>query len=127
MSAEQLPLFPEEGTTMPHDEPPVTIAWVTDADGHVSCRLTADCGCEGEVVQTAKRFTTHDEWKDAIDDAVMCTARGILALMSDHDDGEATVNNILRGVVWLVTNHPLLRTGWETALPFTTTPTSHGA
>lgn len=131
MSAEQLPLFPEEGTTMPHDEPPVTVAWVTDATGHVSCRITADCGCEGEVVQTGKIFTSRDEWIDAIDEAVMLTARGILAVMCDHEDDAEDVSGILRGVMWTITNHALLRTGWETAMPFLIRPNplnpDHGA
>lgn len=104
---------------MPHEEPPVTVEWVTDAEGRVSCQLVADCGCEGSVVQTGKIFTSRDEWIEAIDEAVITTARGILELLSDHEDDE--VVGVLRGMGWVVANHTLLRTGWETAMPFTTT------
>ena len=123
-TSEQLPLFPEEETTMPHEEPPVTVEWVTDAEGRVSCHLVADCGCEGDIVQTGKIFTSRDEWIEAIDEAVVTTARGILELLSDHEDDE--VVGVLRGLDWVGANHKLLRTGWEAAMPFTIRP-NHGA
>ena len=121
--AEQLSLFAEgmlpPPTTMPpHDESPVEVQWVTDADGHVRCQIAAECGCEGEVAQTAKRFTTHDEWTDAVDEAVILTAQAIVELLSDHDD-EEDVFGTLHGIMWVIKHHTLLRTGWETAMPFT--------
>jgi hypothetical protein len=121
MSADpdQLPLFPEAPTTMPHDEPPITLEWMTDASGHVHCMLTADCGCAGTIVQTAKRITAHAEWRAAIDDAMLHTLRGAVELLSDHEDNPA--HGVTRALTWMSQQHALIRVGWETALPFTNT------
>jgi hypothetical protein len=125
VSDEQLSLFPEAETpptTMPaHDEPPMQIHWTTDAAGRVCCQLVAECGCEGEIAPITTTFTSHDEWVGAINEAMMVTLQGVIDLLCDHDD----IAGEVRGLQWVGANYTLIRTGWETAMPFTHTAHTH--